>query len=99
MPALNREIATNEKGIVELINMLARKMLLIPPFQREFVWEPEDVLKLWDSIFRFYPIGSLLSWETPIYLRIHRRTGGHILPPGWKVLSARPSGSIRKGKT
>lgn len=77
---MEREITTHEKGIVELVNMLAGKRLLIPPFQREFVWEPEDVLKFWDSVFRYYPIGSLLSWETPTYLRIHRRAGGKILP-------------------
>ena len=104
---MNREIATTEKGIVELIRMLAEKKLLIPPFQREFVWEPEDVLKLWDSLYRFYPIGSLLSWESPVYLRIHRRAGGHILPgaegagrpvqevavsPGWATKGHGPTG-------
>jgi hypothetical protein len=77
---MNCEIATSEKGIVELVRMLEGKKLLIPPFQREFVWEPEDVLMLWDSLYRFYPIGSLLSWESPVYLRIHRRAGGQILP-------------------
>ncbi len=80
MPDINREITTTEKGIGELVRMLEGKKLLIPPFQREFVWEPEDVLTLWDSLFRFYPIGSLLSWESPAYLRIHRLTGGQILP-------------------
>jgi uncharacterized protein with ParB-like and HNH nuclease domain len=77
---MNREISAKEIGIVELVRMLAERRLLIPPFQREFVWEPEDVLKLWDSLYRFYPIGSLLSWESLVYLRIHRRAGGHILP-------------------
>lgn len=76
---MEREIAFYEKKIVDLVTMLNDKALLIPPFQREFVWEPEDVLKLWESIFRFYPIGSLLSWETPVYLSIHRRAGGRIL--------------------
>jgi uncharacterized protein with ParB-like and HNH nuclease domain len=57
----NREITTTEKGIGELVRMLEGKRLLIPPFQREFVWEPEDVLTLWGSLFRFYPIGRLLS--------------------------------------
>jgi len=76
---MEREIAFYEKKIVDLVTMLNDKALLIPPFQREFVWEPEDVLKLWDSIFRFYPIGSLLSWETPVCLSIHRKAGGRIL--------------------
>ncbi|MCU0579899.1 MAG: DUF262 domain-containing protein [Desulfobacterota bacterium] len=76
----NREITTSEKGIGELVRMLEGKKLLIPPFQREFVWEPEDVLTLWDSLYRFYPIGSLLCWESSAYLRVHRRAGGQILP-------------------
>jgi uncharacterized protein with ParB-like and HNH nuclease domain len=80
MTEANREISTTENGIGELIRMLEGKKLLIPPFQREFVWEPEDVLTLWDSLYRFYPIGSLLCWESPAYLRIHRRAGGQILP-------------------
>ncbi|MBI5582565.1 MAG: DUF262 domain-containing protein [Deltaproteobacteria bacterium] len=89
MAELNREISTSEKGIVELIRMLTEKKLLIPPFQREFVWEPEDVLTLWDSLYRFYPIGSLLSWESPAYLRIHRRAGGQILP-GAEAAAGKP---------
>ena len=80
MSVLNREITTMEKSVVDLIRSLTEKKLLIPPFQREFVWEPADVLTLWDSLFRFYPIGSLLSWESPGYLRVHRRAGGQILP-------------------
>ncbi len=34
----------------------------IPHFQRGFRWGAEDVLRLFDSIVRGYPIGSLLLW-------------------------------------
>lgn len=59
---------------------LAKDKLLIPTFQREFVWEPENILKLWDSIFRFYPIGSILYWVTESYLHTHRKLGGFVFP-------------------
>lgn len=36
----------------------------IPQFQREFVWEEKDLIKLWDSIYRNYPIGSFMIWES-----------------------------------
>lgn len=36
----------------------------VPAFQRPFVWRPEQMLDLFDSIERGYPIGSLLLWET-----------------------------------
>ena len=36
----------------------------IPSFQRGFVWEPEKVAFFIDSLFKGYPIGSLLLWRT-----------------------------------
>lgn len=38
--------------------------LYIPIFQRPFRWDADDVRKLFDSIYRGYPIGDLLLWET-----------------------------------
>jgi hypothetical protein len=35
----------------------------IPRFQREFVWTPEKLKELLDSITRAYPIGSIVVWE------------------------------------
>ena len=35
----------------------------LPAIQREFVWWPDDVVQLFDSIMRSYPIGSFLFWE------------------------------------
>lgn len=34
----------------------------VPHFQRDFRWTTQDVLRLFDSIVRGYPIGSLLLW-------------------------------------
>ncbi len=38
--------------------------LRIPDFQRNFVWDARDIRLLFDSIYRGYPIGNLLLWET-----------------------------------
>ncbi|EOR96309.1 hypothetical protein ADIARSV_0544 [Arcticibacter svalbardensis MN12-7] len=35
----------------------------IPVFQRDFVWKPQQMLELFDSILKGYPIGSLLLWS------------------------------------
>jgi hypothetical protein len=35
----------------------------VPPFQRAFKWEREDVEKLIDSVWRGYPIGTFLLWS------------------------------------
>jgi len=81
MSNLNREIDSEVLKITAFVEeKLAKDNLLIPTFQREFVWEPENIRKLWDSIFRFYPIGSILYWITDTYLHTHRRLGGFYFP-------------------
>jgi hypothetical protein len=35
----------------------------LPAIQREYVWGPDQVIKLFDSLMRGYPIGSFLFWE------------------------------------
>lgn len=35
----------------------------LPSFQREFVWDADRIRQLLDSIFRNYPIGSVILWK------------------------------------
>ena len=35
----------------------------IPSFQRDYVWDGDDVKRLIDSIVRNYPIGSIILWK------------------------------------
>lgn len=37
---------------------------MLPEFQRPFVWKRRQILDLMDSIYKNYPIGSLLVWES-----------------------------------
>src|SRR5690348_18478691 len=39
------------------------RQYFLPAIQREFVWKPEQVAQLFDSIMRGYPISSFLFWE------------------------------------
>lgn len=81
MSNLTREIDSEVIRINTFVEeRLAKDKLLIPTFQREFVWQPENILKLWDSIFNFYPIGSILYWVTESYLHTHRKLGGFKFP-------------------
>ena len=52
----------------------------IPAFQRGFVWTPDGVAFLMDSIYRGYPIGSLLVWRTKEPLAKEKNLGPFELP-------------------
>ena len=50
----------------ETITVAIRRMnqqYFLPAIQREFVWKPEQIIQLFDSIMRGYPISSFLFWE------------------------------------
>jgi hypothetical protein len=76
----NQKIITHNKNILEFIKRLASGEYLIPTFQRLFVWNPENISALWDSIYQGYPIGSILCWKTRTLLYVHRKLGGFYLP-------------------
>ena len=39
------------------------RTLFLPAIQRPFVWEPDQVIALFDSLLKGYPISSFLFWE------------------------------------
>src|SRR6266404_4007943 len=47
----------------EAIERIAHREYLLPAIQREFVWDPEQIIRLFDSLLRDYPIGSFLFWQ------------------------------------
>lgn len=47
----------------ELIAKVGRGEVRIPPFQRPLRWRSADVAALLDSVWRGYPVGSLLFWK------------------------------------
>lgn len=42
-----------------------RGVMRIPPFQRDYVWEPKRVKDLLDSVYKKFPIGSFFYWIPP----------------------------------
>lgn len=51
--------------IDNLIQRIRAGKLALPDFQRDFVWEPKEVVDLLDSVSRQWPIGSLLLLSGP----------------------------------
>ncbi|MGZ8911413.1 MAG: DUF262 domain-containing protein [Methylococcaceae bacterium] len=48
--------------IAKIINKLNRNYFL-PAIQRPYVWKPEQVIRLFDSLMKGYPISSFLFWD------------------------------------
>ena len=73
------QIKPNDESINIYLQKLKDNQYQIPTFQRDLVWEKDDVKKFWDSVYRFYPVGSILVWKTDTELKKHREIGGHEL--------------------
>lgn len=47
-----------------ILDQIDSGTVLLPEFQRGYVWNREQVRGLLDSLYKGYPVGSLLVWET-----------------------------------
>lgn len=51
--------------VADLIAMVSDGKVRIPHFQRGLRWKQRDVVRLFESIYMGYPIGTLLLWVRP----------------------------------
>ena len=49
--------------IATALKLIQKNELILPAIQREYVWKPSQVIKIFDSVLRGYPVGSFLSWK------------------------------------
>jgi hypothetical protein len=54
-----------ESSVAELIGDIEKGRLVLPEFQRGYVWKAKAVRGFLDSLYRGYPTGSFLIWRTP----------------------------------
>ena len=72
------------ENILDEIEALA---LVVPEFQREYVWSKEQAKQLMVSLFLEYPVGSLLVWKTDNPPEIKNNAIDKKAPVGlWKIL-------------
>src|ERR1700722_11058376 len=57
-------MAKAEASVEELVSMIERGELRLPEMQRRYVWRSTRVRDLLDSLYRGYPSGAILLWET-----------------------------------
>lgn len=51
------------RTIKETLDQIQRRELVLPAIQREFVWQGEQICRLFDSLMQGYPFGAFLYWE------------------------------------
>ena len=80
--------------IKKTLDEIQRNNLVLPAIQREFVWQPEQIYRLFDSLMQGYPFGTFLYWQVEsensdkfnfydFVLNYHQRNNPHCptLPP------------------
>ena len=59
--------------IRELVEDYRSGRLVIPEFQRDYVWHKKKAPLLLDSLYRSFPIAALLTWQSSEYATPRRR--------------------------
>jgi len=57
-------MAKQDISVRELVDMVRRGELRLPELQRQYVWTATRVRDLLDSLYRGYPSGQILVWDT-----------------------------------
>lgn len=51
-------------SVMRLVDDIRRGSIALPDIQRPFVWQAAKVRSLFDSMYKGFPVGFLLFWET-----------------------------------
>lgn len=64
--SLPKPPSATQLTVRKLISRVQEGAIRVPAFQRPLRWREDDVVKLFDSILKGYPIGSILFWKHPL---------------------------------
>lgn len=49
--------------IKDALEAISKNLYVLPAIQREFVWKPEQISRLFDSLMQGYPFGTFFFWR------------------------------------
>jgi hypothetical protein len=64
-PGLERRPEARALSIEDLMRQVLDGRVRVPQFQRALKWTVHDAIKLLDSVYQGYPVGTLLLWQQP----------------------------------
>ncbi len=64
-------VETTMAPVRNLVAQVADGQLRLPEIQRAYVWSRTQVRDLLDSLYRRYPVGTVLVWDTDEEVRSH----------------------------
>jgi len=82
-------VETSMMAVSSLVDMVTNRSLELPEIQRAYVWYRPQVRDLLDSLYRGYPIGTVLIWQTgeaPYARPIEAGSGQGALPAAMFLL-------------
>jgi hypothetical protein len=69
---IRRDSMYQAKTLFTIIEDINNHKLFLPHIQRPFVWDDEQMIKLFDSLMRNYPIQTFLFWRTKDAIKARR---------------------------
>lgn len=85
-------------SIPDIIKLASEGSIRVPTFQRQFVWGAKDVRDLFDSLYRGFPVGTLLLWRQdaaagevalgPIKLKVSARSNAYWVVDGQQRITS-----------
>lgn len=64
-------------SVMQLVEDIDNGNIVLPAIQRNFVWNEDQIATLLDSLFRSYPVGIALLWETYSPIQVRRFVKDH----------------------
>jgi uncharacterized protein with ParB-like and HNH nuclease domain len=63
MPYTVLDVDSHSHQVAQHLRRVDEATYRLPEFQRTFVWDQDHILRLWDSLYRGFPVGQLMLWE------------------------------------
>ena len=79
------QLRNENRRVREIVEDFRHGRMAVPEFQRDYVWKPSKAPKLVDSLYRNFPISSLLVWESSDHVEHRGQTRGTKDFIGWLI--------------